>query len=55
LRTKLTARLGIQHPLIQAGMRPFSNNNLCVAGCRRYRRTWAVPREWRVYAAGTPK
>ena len=41
LRTKLTALLGIQHPLIQAGMGPFSNNNLCVAGCRRYRRTCA--------------
>ena len=31
LRTKLTALLGIQHPIIQAGMGPFSNNNLCVA------------------------
>jgi len=44
LRTKLTALLGIQHPIIQAGMGPFSNNNLCVAGYRRYRRTRAVPR-----------
>jgi NAD(P)H-dependent flavin oxidoreductase YrpB (nitropropane dioxygenase family) len=31
LRTKLTTLLGIQHPIIQAGMGPFSNNNLCVA------------------------
>jgi len=31
LRTKLTSLLGIQHPIIQAGMGPFSNNNLCVA------------------------
>lgn len=31
LRTKLTAMLGIKHPIIQAGMGPFSNNNLCVA------------------------
>jgi enoyl-[acyl-carrier protein] reductase II len=31
LKTKLTALLGIQHPIIQAGMGPFSNNNLCVA------------------------
>lgn len=31
LRTKLTEMLGIKHPIIQAGMGPFSNNNLCVA------------------------
>jgi len=31
LRTKLTELLGIKHPIIQAGMGPFSNNNLCVA------------------------
>lgn len=31
LKTKLTERLGIRHPIIQAGMGPFSNNNLCVA------------------------
>src|SRR5512139_1814023 len=31
LSTKLTALLGIKHPIIQAGMGPFSNNNLCVA------------------------
>ena len=31
LKTKLTALLGIKHPIIQAGMGPFSNNNLCVA------------------------
>jgi enoyl-[acyl-carrier protein] reductase II len=31
IRTKLTELLGIKHPIIQAGMGPFSNNNLCVA------------------------
>ena len=31
IRTKLTSLLGIEHPIIQAGMGPFSNNNLCVA------------------------
>ncbi len=31
LKTKLTELLGIKHPIIQAGMGPFSNNNLCVA------------------------
>lgn len=31
LTTKLTELLGIRHPIIQAGMGPFSNNNLCVA------------------------
>ena len=31
LKTALTELLGIKHPIIQAGMGPFSNNNLCVA------------------------
>jgi NAD(P)H-dependent flavin oxidoreductase YrpB (nitropropane dioxygenase family) len=31
LKTKLTELLGITHPIIQAGMGPFSNNNLAVA------------------------
>jgi enoyl-[acyl-carrier protein] reductase II len=31
LKTRLTEKLGIKHPIIQAGMGPFSNNNLCVA------------------------
>ena len=31
LKTRLTEMLGIKHPIIQAGMGPFSNNNLCVA------------------------
>jgi len=31
LKTKLTEFLGIKYPIIQAGMGPFSNNNLCVA------------------------
>ncbi len=31
LKTKLTEMLGVKHPIIQAGMGPFSNNNLCVA------------------------
>jgi NAD(P)H-dependent flavin oxidoreductase YrpB (nitropropane dioxygenase family) len=31
LKTRLTELLGITSPIIQAGMGPFSNNNLCVA------------------------
>ena len=31
LRTELTDLLGIKHPIIQAGMGPFSNNKLCIA------------------------
>jgi NAD(P)H-dependent flavin oxidoreductase YrpB (nitropropane dioxygenase family) len=31
MKTRLTELLGIQHPIIQAGMGPFSNNNLCAA------------------------
>ena len=31
LKTRLTEMLGIKHPIIQAGMGPFSNNHLCVA------------------------
>ncbi len=31
IKTRLTELLGIKHPIIQAGMGPFSNNNLCVA------------------------
>jgi enoyl-[acyl-carrier protein] reductase II len=31
IKTKLTEMLGIKYPIIQAGMGPFSNNNLCVA------------------------
>jgi enoyl-[acyl-carrier protein] reductase II len=31
LKTRLTEMLGMRHPIIQAGMGPFSNNNLCVA------------------------
>ena len=31
LKTRLTEMLGIKHPIIQAGMGPFSNNNLGVA------------------------
>ena len=31
IRSRLCDRLGIKHPIIQAGMGPFSNNNLCVA------------------------
>jgi len=31
LKTRLTEMLGIKHPIIQAGMGPFSNNNLAVA------------------------
>jgi NAD(P)H-dependent flavin oxidoreductase YrpB (nitropropane dioxygenase family) len=31
IQTRLTELLGTKHPIIQAGMGPFSNNNLCVA------------------------
>ncbi len=31
LSTPLTELLGIRHPIIQAGMGPFSNNRLCIA------------------------
>jgi NAD(P)H-dependent flavin oxidoreductase YrpB (nitropropane dioxygenase family) len=31
MKTKLTDLLGSKHPIIQAGMGPFRNNNLCVA------------------------
>jgi len=31
IKTALTELLGIKHPIIQAGMGPFSNNRLCVA------------------------
>jgi len=31
LKTRLTELLGIRHPIIQAGMGPFSNNKLCIA------------------------
>jgi NAD(P)H-dependent flavin oxidoreductase YrpB (nitropropane dioxygenase family) len=31
LKTRLTKLLGIRHPIIQAGMGPFSNNQLCIA------------------------
>jgi len=31
LKTRLTEMIGTKHPIIQAGMGPFSNNNLCVA------------------------
>jgi len=31
LKTQLTELLGIRHPIIQAGMGPFSNNQLCIA------------------------
>lgn len=31
ITTRMTELLGIKHPIIQAGMGPFSNNNLCVA------------------------
>ncbi|MBN1473032.1 MAG: nitronate monooxygenase [Syntrophaceae bacterium] len=31
LKTRLTELLGIKYPIMQAGMGPFSNNNLCVA------------------------
>ncbi|MFC1927756.1 NAD(P)H-dependent flavin oxidoreductase [Chloroflexota bacterium] len=31
IKSRLCDRLGIEYPIIQAGMGPFSNNNLCVA------------------------
>ncbi len=31
LTTELCDKLGIKHPIIQAGMGPFSNNQLCIA------------------------
>ena len=31
IKTRLTELLGITYPIMQAGMGPFSNNNLCVA------------------------
>jgi len=31
IKSRLSDRLGIKYPIIQAGMGPFSNNNLCVA------------------------
>jgi NAD(P)H-dependent flavin oxidoreductase YrpB (nitropropane dioxygenase family) len=31
IRTKMCELLGIEHPIIQAGMGPFSNNMLCIA------------------------
>jgi NAD(P)H-dependent flavin oxidoreductase YrpB (nitropropane dioxygenase family) len=31
IKSRLTEKLGIKYPIIQAGMGPFSNNNLCVA------------------------
>jgi len=31
IKTRLCEKIGIKHPIIQAGMGPFSNNNLCVA------------------------
>lgn len=31
IKSRLCDRLGIRYPIIQAGMGPFSNNNLCVA------------------------
>ena len=31
LKTELTEMLGIEFPIIQAGMGPFSNNKLCIA------------------------
>ena len=31
IRTRLCDLIGIKYPIIQAGMGPFSNNNLCVA------------------------
>jgi len=31
IKSRLTQLLGIKYPIIQAGMGPFSNNNLCVA------------------------
>jgi len=31
IKSRLTELIGIKYPIIQAGMGPFSNNNLCVA------------------------
>ena len=31
IKSRLCERIGIKYPIIQAGMGPFSNNNLCVA------------------------
>ncbi len=31
IKTKMNELLGIKHPIIQAGMGPFSNNKLCIA------------------------
>jgi NAD(P)H-dependent flavin oxidoreductase YrpB (nitropropane dioxygenase family) len=31
IKTKMTELLGIQYPIIQAGMGPFANNQLCIA------------------------
>jgi enoyl-[acyl-carrier protein] reductase II len=31
VKSRLCDKAGIKHPIIQAGMGPFSNNNLCVA------------------------
>ncbi len=31
IKSRLTEMIGIKYPIIQAGMGPFSNNNLCVA------------------------
>jgi enoyl-[acyl-carrier protein] reductase II len=31
LKTRLAELLGTRHPIIQAGMGPFSNNQLCIA------------------------
>jgi len=31
IKSRLTEKIGIKYPIIQAGMGPFSNNNLCVA------------------------
>lgn len=31
IKSRLTEKLGIKYPIIQAGMGPFSKNNLCVA------------------------
>ncbi|MDO9515116.1 MAG: nitronate monooxygenase [Syntrophales bacterium] len=31
IKSRLTKLIGIKYPIIQAGMGPFSNNNLCVA------------------------
>ncbi len=31
IKSRLCDKVGIKHPIIQAGMGPFSNNNLCAA------------------------